>query len=157
MSTMMYENHFEPNAGALGPSITINMIQKAEKALGIKLPVAYIELLSIQNGGRFLRKRFLTTFRTSWAKDHFEVSSLLGIGYDDGLDGQFGSDYLIREWAYPRVGLVIFDTPASGPDVVMLDYSDCGYAGQPSVVYVDEDRIPRRVADSFSGFVSGLV
>lgn len=35
----------------------------------------------------------------------------------------------------------------------MLDYSDCGPEGDPAVVYIDEDRVPRRVAGSFIEFI----
>ena len=46
----------------------------------------------------------------------------------------------------------------AGPDTVMLeDYSDCRPDGEPAVVYVGEDKILRRVADSFGEFIDGLV
>ncbi|WP_433731846.1 SMI1/KNR4 family protein [Actinoplanes sp. CA-051413] len=98
--------------------------------------------------------RHPTSFRTSWAADHFAVDVLLGIGYAEGADAQ--SAYLIAEWDYPDIGVVIGVTPSAGHDTVMLDYSGCGPAGEPAVVYVDEDRLPRRVADSFAQFMSGL-
>jgi hypothetical protein len=46
--------------------------------------------------------------------------------------------------------------PSGGHDAVMLDYSECGPNGEPAVAYIDEDRISRRVADSFAAFLSGL-
>jgi hypothetical protein len=58
---------------------------------------------------------------------------------------------------YPDIGVVIGVTPMAGPDTVMLDYSSVGPGGEPAVVYVGEDRVPRRVADSFGEFVDGLV
>lgn len=64
---------------------------------------------------------------------------------------------MIQEWGYPAVGLVVFDTPAGGHDAVMLDYSACGPAGEPRVVYVDEDRSVLLVADDFGEFVRKLV
>lgn len=36
--------------------------------------------------------------------------------------------------------MVICDTPSAGHDTVMLDYSECGPEGEPSVAYIDEDR-----------------
>ena len=39
----------------------------------------------------------------------------------------------------------------------MLDYTECGPEGEPRVAYVDEDRIPRRIADSFEMFIASLV
>ena len=58
---------------------------------------------------------------------------------------------------YPDIGVVICDTLSGGHDTVMLDYSDSGREGEPAVVYVDEDRIPRRVAGSFAEFLAGMV
>jgi hypothetical protein len=40
---------------------------------------------------------------------------------------------------------------------VLLDYSESGPEGEPAVVYVDEDRVPRRIADSFDEFLQRLV
>ncbi len=37
----------------------------------------------------------------------------------------------------------------------MLDYS--GDGPEPSIVYVDEDREPRRIADTFAEFLANLV
>lgn len=73
------------------------------------------------------------------------------------MDGRYGSQYMIQEWGYPKVGLVVFDTPAGGPDTVMLDNSACGPTGEPRVIYVDEDRTTLLVAESFGEFVRGLV
>ena len=94
---------------------------------------------------------------TSWARDHIQVSSLLGIGYDEGIDGELGSRYLVHEWGYPDIGLVIFDTPSGGHDSVMLDYRECGVLGEPRIVYVDEDREPIVVASAFDEFVARLL
>ncbi|WP_156038378.1 SMI1/KNR4 family protein [Actinoalloteichus caeruleus] len=68
-----------------------------------------------------------------------------------------GSADLIAEWGYPDVGVVICDMPSGGHDVVMLDYSQSGPYGEPSVAYVDEDRIPRTVAGSFEEFLARLI
>ena len=37
----------------------------------------------------------------------------------------------------------------------MLDYS--GGGSEPAVVYVDEDRVPRRIADTFEESLANLV
>ncbi len=97
------------------------------------------------------------TRRTSWASDHIAVAVLLGVGTADGIDGELGSEYLIQEWEYPAVGVVVFGTPSGGHDTVMLDYTQCGSQGEPRVVYVDEDRIPIPVASTFQEFVDALV
>ncbi|MGW4944477.1 SMI1/KNR4 family protein [Actinoplanes sp. NPDC004185] len=137
-----------------GPPLTDDMVRQAEATLGVRLPPAYVDLLRLRNGGVLRDTRHPTSFRTSWAADHFAVDVLLGVGYPEGADAQ--SAYLIAEWGYPDVGVVIGVTPSAGHDTVMLDYSGCGPAGEPAVVYVDDDRLPRRVADSFGQFMSGL-
>lgn len=136
------------------------MVRAAEQDLGVRLPSSYVEMLYVRNGGSLLRSCFPTSYRTSWAPDHFSVKALLGIGGKWGIDsssGLGGSAYLIEEWGYPKIGVVVGLTPSGGHDTVMLDYSNCGPSGEPAIAYVDEDRVPRRVAGSFSAFVEGLV
>ena len=148
---------FEENENGRGPKISDELIAQAERKLGVRLPQAYRELLTDRNGGTPKRRCFRTEHPTSWARDHFQVQTLLGIGYDDGIDGEFGSEYMTQEWGYPAIGVVVFDTPAAGPDTVMLDYSRCGPSGEPRLVYVDDDRSVLPVADNFGEFVAKLV
>lgn len=82
---------------------------------------------------------------------------LLGIGFEQGIDGELGSAYLVQEWGYPEIGVVICDTPSGGHDTVMLDYSECGPSGEPRVVYVDEDRSVLPIAHDFSAFAEALI
>ncbi|MFL5358743.1 SMI1/KNR4 family protein [Archangium sp.] len=139
------------------PKVTEEMLARAQTTLRLRLPLAYVTLLRERNGGVPARRCFRTTAPTSWAPDHIEISRLLGIGFEEGLDGALGSAYLVREWDYPDIGLVICDTPSGGHDTVMLDYSECGPEGEPRVVYVDEDRSVLLLARDFSAFVAGLV
>lgn len=148
---------FSPSSRSLGPVLTDEMVASAERRLGVRLPQAYVKLLAVCNGGPPKRKCYRTPRATSWAPDHFQVQTLLGIGYDSGIDGNFGSDYMIAEWGYPNIGVVVFDTPSAGPDTVMLDYSVHGPHAEPRVVYVDDDGSALVVADTFSNFVSNLV
>lgn len=139
-----------------GPALEPTMIKRAEDALGVRLPTAYLRLLGTRNGGRLIRPCVPTAFPTSWALDHFRVTALLGVGGSAGIETEAGSRYLVAEWQYPDVGVVVADTPSGGHDTVMLDYSECGPSGEPSVVYVDEDRVPRRVAQTFGEFLGLL-
>lgn len=148
---------FEADDTYTGPPVSDAMVQRAQDRLGFRLPSSYISMIMTRNGGVPRRRCFRTEFRTSWAEDHFEINAILGIGGDFGIDADSaGSAYLISEWGYPDVGVVICDTPSGGHDTVMLDYSEVGPQGEPSIVYVDEDRVPRRVAESFTRFVDGL-
>lgn len=150
---------FEDGGFYTGPPLDGAMIQRAEKALGVRLPRSYVEVLFQRNGGVLRRRCCPTTFPTSWASDHFEIRALLGIGGAWGIDSSagHGSANMIDEWDYPKIGVVICDMPSGGHDAVMLDYSQCGPEGEPAVAYVDEDRIPREVAKSFDDLLQGLV
>jgi len=129
------------------------LVAAAELSLGVKLPESYIQLLRMRNGGRPVNRRVCTPFRTSWSRDGFEIHSIIGIGSSLGIDGEYGSRYMIAEWDYPDVGIVIASTPSAGHDTVMLDYSK---GGEPSVIYVDEDRVPRAIAPNFAEFLAAL-
>ncbi|WP_248783822.1 SMI1/KNR4 family protein [Actinoalloteichus caeruleus] len=135
------------------------MVLRAEEDLRVRLPRSYVEVLLLRNGGTPRHRCYPTSFPTSWADDHFEISGIRGIGGFWGIDSTsgHGSSYLISEWDYPEIGVVICDTPSGGHDTVMLDYSECDSEGNPSIAYIDEDRIPRRVARSFDEFLARLV
>lgn len=149
---------FEDEDYYSGPPLDDDMVRRAEADLGERLPRGYVELLFQRNGGVPRHRCCPTTFRTSWSERHFEISAILGIGGSRGIDSSsgVGSAYLIAEWEYPDIGVVICDTPSAGHDTVMLDYSECGPEGEPAVAYIDEDRVPRRVATSFDEFLARL-
>jgi hypothetical protein len=138
-----------------GPPLDNDMVRRAEDSLGVRLPRSYVDVLFQRNGGSLRRGCFPTEFRNSWADDHIEIRALLGIGGQRGIESW--SPAMVAEWGYPDVGVVIGDLPSGGHDTVMLDYSQSGPDGEPAVVYVDEDRVPRRIASSFDGLLSGLV
>jgi hypothetical protein len=143
----------EAHPGAAGEAVIVAALWR----LRFRPPTSYLELLRRQNGGRLQRTRFDTDFATSWAPDHFVVDTLLGVGDAwMALDGEVGSDYMICEWVYPDIGLVVGVTPSGGHDTVMLDYRHSGPQGEPRVAYVDEDRVPRIVADSMTEFLGLL-
>lgn len=96
---------------------------------------------------------FLTPFPTSWAPDHLKISATFGIGGRIAIDD---SKEQIAERGYPDIGVVVCATPSAGHDPVMLDYSGCSPRGEPAVAYVDDDRIPRRLAETLAEFLDGL-
>jgi hypothetical protein len=149
---------FEDDDYYTGPRLATELVERAERRLGVHLPESYVKLLELRNGGVPRRRCVETTFPTSWASDHFEIRAILGVGGPRGIDagdGQ-GSADLVKEWGYPDIGVVICDMPSGGHDAVMLDYSACGPTGSPVVSYVDEDRVPRRIASSFEAFMAQL-
>ncbi|MEF3354110.1 SMI1/KNR4 family protein [Paenibacillus sp. GYB006] len=140
---------------------TDERIESIEKELGYKLPSSYIQLMKQQNGGVPKNTNFPTEDSTSWAEDHIAITGILGIGRekDYSLCGEFGSPFMIEEWGYPDIGVVICDCPSAGHDVVMLDYRACGRDGEPEVVHVDQedDYEITFLADNFEAFIRGLV
>jgi hypothetical protein len=134
------------------------MVGRAEALLAVRLPASYVHLLAERNGGVPHARCFPTDFATSWAPDHIEISAILGIGGAWGIDAEVGgSPYMIEQWGYPDIGVVICRTLSAGHDTVMLDYSGCGPLGEPTVASVDEDRVPRQLASTFTAFINGLI
>jgi len=148
--------NFDESGYYTGPQLTEEMFLRAEERLGCTLPASYLALLRVRNGGRPVRRCYRTPFATTWAPDHFEIEAILGIGGRWGIDSDevISSPAMIEEWGYPMIGVVICEMPSAGHDAVMLDYS--GGGPEPAVVYVDEDRAPRRIAPSFASFLEGL-
>ena len=114
-----------------------------------------------QNGGVPKNTNFPTSEPTSWAEDHIAITGIMGIGRKKSysLCGDLGSPFMIEEWGYPDIGVVICDCPSAGHDVVMLDYRACGKDGEPEVVHVDQedDYEITFLAENFEEFIKGLV
>jgi SMI1-KNR4 cell-wall len=148
------ENYVEPPP-------TDALILEVEQELGYKLPAFYIGLMRQHNGGTPRNTCFPTTEPTSWADDHVAITGISGIGRDKiySLCGQLGSQFMLDEWGYPPIGVCICDCPSAGHDMIMLDYSACGPAGEPTVVHVDQecDYKITFLAPNFETFVRGLV
>lgn len=140
----------------VGDPLTDETLQLSMTRLGRQLPPALVELLREQNGGTLKRQCLPVEFENSWAPDHIGVEALLGLGGERGMDSQFGSAYMIQEWGYPDIGVVFAATPSGGHDALMLNYTNADSVSEPSVVYIDEDRVPRQVAVTFSDFLSRL-
>lgn len=137
------------------------LIASVEEELGYKLPASYIALMKQRNGGIPQNTCFPTKIATSWADDHVAISSIMGIGRDkdESLCGDMGSRFMIEDWGYPDIGIVICDCPSAGHDVVMLDYRHCGKDGEPEVIHVDQESEYEItfLAPDFETFIRGLV
>lgn len=137
-----------------GPPLTDELVRDAEEMLGYKLPAAYLDLLRSQNGGLPRRRCILGGRR------RVEISGLYGVGGWYGVDNpERGSRPMIREWGYPEAGVVIAPTPSGGHEAVMMDYSECGPAGEPRVVHVETEGGAPAVtvlAPDFVSFVAAL-
>ncbi|GHS89188.1 hypothetical protein FACS189487_08940 [Campylobacterota bacterium] len=145
-----------------GEPLTKSAIECAEKELGYKLPASYIELLENKNGGIPKNNRFPTSVPTSWAKDHIAITGILGItDKDHSIVGDYATKFMIEEWGYPEIGIIICDCPSAGHDSIMLDYRDCGKEGEPQVVHVDvemnDESTITFLAKDFETFIRGLM
>ena len=144
-----------------GPPLTAALVRHAEELLSYKLPESYVRLLQTRNGGTPIRDCFPTLGPTSWAEDHIALSGIRGIGGEWGIDSpDLGTIPMIQEWGYPKVGIIVGECPSAGHDVVMLDYSQCGPAGEPQVVHVETERASPQVtvlANDFQAFINGMV
>lgn len=136
------------------------LIKSIEKELGYKLPNSYIAMMKMHNGGMPLKTCFPTKTPTSWSESHVAITGIMGIGRkkDYSLCGSMGSQFMIDEWGYPNIGVVICDCPSAGHDVIMLDYRKCGNYGEPEVVHVDQecDYKITPLAKDFESFIFGL-
>lgn len=153
---------FEWDDGMTNPvAVTTDMVEEAERVVGYVLPASYLAVLARRNGGKPANACFPTDGSTSWADDHIEITGICGIGGKWGIDSdELGSRFMIREWGYPAIGIVVAHCPSGGHDAVMLDYSKCGPRGEPRVVHVDveaDEPIVTFLAKDFLTFIEGLV
>ncbi|MED4562702.1 SMI1/KNR4 family protein [Bacillus altitudinis] len=124
-------------------------IAKAEKKLGVILPVTYKKLILEQNGGYTVHNAFPTTHSNSWAEDHIQFNHLLGIAEDEGI---MDSAYLIKEWELLG-GLVLIN--GDGHTWVAMDYRKT--KENPTIHYFDvEMEEDFKLADSFDEFIERL-
>lgn len=137
------------------------LIAQVEAELGYRLPDSYIELARMRNGGCVERSCYPMSQPTCWAEDHIAITGIYAVGYRStySLCGEYGSNFMIDEWSYPKIGIAIADTPSGGHELIMLDYRKCGSQGEPSVVHVDQeaDYAITEVAPDFATFIRGLV
>jgi hypothetical protein len=143
------------------PAPSNELIARVEADLGYRLPAFYVALMRVRNGGIPRNTCFPTTEATSWADDHIAITSIVGIGYDKlySLCGGLGSQFMLDEWEYPAIGVVVADCPSAGHDLVMLDYRACGPTGEPAVIHIDQesDFAITYLAPNFEAFVRGLL
>lgn len=140
--------------------VTDEQISSVEEQLVFKLPASYINMMKIHNGGIPHATRYPVGQPTSHGKDYIVISGIFGIGRDKpkSLCGKRGSRYMIENYNYPEIGVVICDCPSTG-DAVMLDYRPSGNDGEPEVIYVDRESNNKiiKLADNFEAFIQGLV
>ncbi|HEY4391008.1 MAG TPA: SMI1/KNR4 family protein [Paenibacillus sp.] len=139
--------------------VTDEQISSVEEQLVFKLPTSYIQMMKLHNGGIPRNTRY-SIGSTVHGQNHIVISGFFGIGRDKkkSLCGELGSRYMIENFGYPEIGVVICDCPATG-DAVMLDYRPSGNDGEPEVIYVDRESNNKiiKLADNFEAFTQGLM
>jgi len=149
---------FEPIESAWDcPPLTDDMIEEAQRRLGVLLPASYIEILRVRNGG--LIRKWEHPMHLDILRGNIYMSALYGIGGDNGIDSPYEmyrsrSEFLARQWDLPE-GNVVFSkfghigfsfaydqaVDRSDPPVV-FHYADC---------YPDVVTVP--VAHTFKEFI----
>jgi len=87
------------------PPLTDEMVETAERVLGVKLPRSLIALLRVQNGGYTAGFAHPMSCRTTWAEDHVPLEDLAGIVLDaDHHTAQnlMHTGYMTEEWGLPE-------------------------------------------------------
>lgn len=137
----------------VGEPPTDELIAEIEQELGYKLPTSYIFLMKQHNGGSPINK-CVPGVGT-------EIEGIYGIGRDkpNSLCGRLGSEFWIKEWNYPAIGVAICDTFTAGHDMIFLDYRECGPQGEPKVVHIhqEDDYRITPLADNFEAFIRSLM
>src|ERR1700760_3646793 len=96
----------------IGAPPSDELIASVEQELGgYRLPAAYVDLARRHNGGLVKRNCHPMKERTGWAEDHVAITGLFAIGHTSkySLAGRLGSKFMIEEWGYPPIGVVIAD------------------------------------------------
>jgi hypothetical protein len=91
------------SARGVQPPLTDDMVADAERLLGVRLPVALIELLRVQHGGIVADAwdTFPASAPTSWTDSHVPFDTLAGIGSAVGALSLLDTPYLVGEWGLP--------------------------------------------------------
>lgn len=138
-------------------------VREAEQLLGVLLPLAYLEVLGVQNGGYLYRK----TVQPAERPDQFggSASEYILDGPISGLDpDRWDSlpkllEVARQEWDLPP-GFIPF--AGDGHFWLCLDYRTCGPEGNPRVTHTITSDFPGKppkeflVAETFEALIRGL-
>lgn len=126
--------------------VTDELIERAEKAMGYRIPASYRELLEYRNGGLISEE-----LDESW------LSAIYGISPDpekwNGLEAMF--DNWKNEWEYPDIGIPFGETQSAGHDMYYMDFRATDENGEPRIVRIDNefDNEIHFVADNLADFI----
>ena len=146
-----------------------------EVRMGVKLPASYVELASISQNGGELRRNGVTLFDESGdVYRHVKVSNISAIGHRPGdktipkrMPGHDGFDLPKRFYGKENL-LIIGQNRDANSEFFLLNYMDCGSAGEPNVVFItrkpaygaDNEPMPgdwRYISDKFYWDITSVV
>jgi hypothetical protein len=137
------------------PPLTDAVIKDAEDLLGVILPLEYLDLLRIQNGGYTKGFVFPTEHQTTWAEDHVALDEVFGIGQKEipsGIHNILNTLYMTKEWGLPPNQVLL---AGDGHWWITLDYRK---NRTPTVAWLDvEVGQDYQLAKSFHDFLDGLL
>ena len=137
------------------PPLTDEMVEEAQRQLGVSLPRELIELLRIQNGGYTKGFAHPMTQRTTWSENHVPLDDLAGIVTDpehETAQNILQTEYMTQEWGLPPKQVLL---SGDGHWWITLDYRQ---GGEPSIAWIDvECGEDLQVATTFRAFLAGLV
>lgn len=139
------------------PPLTDDLVAGAEAQLGFTLPLDLIRLLKVQNGGVVAEAWDACPAETNfYADDHVPFDHLYGIEPAGQAETMtlLDTPYLVQEWDLPSP-LVLLS--GQGHYWVALDYRDWGSAGDPPVVWIDNEMDHElKLAPDFCTFIECL-
>lgn len=144
------------------PLLTDIIVAAAEQTLGCKLPPSYLQTLQLRNGGLLYPNHISGNSNIPSVGNHLSLPLLMGLGGKDGIDSLYEgvplNTFLINEWQYPDVGVIICHF---GHIAYMLDYSVCHSPDEPQIIFANREwsSSPDEfivVSRNFTDLISGL-
>lgn len=129
------------------PTLTEDVLNEVETRLGVKLPMDYLEVICVQNGG-YVEQRDLPVIWNG-LEDIALVDSIAGVGLHKGL---IESKALLKEWGVEDERLIAF--AGDGHFFLAFDYRD---GPHPNIAFIDTDTEQIDILfDSFQQFTEAL-
>lgn len=126
----LFDNESEYGKGLTFAPVTDELIERAEKTMGYRIPASYRELLKFRNGGL-----------TSIALENSWLTNIYGISPDpkkwNGLEEMF--DNWKNGWEYPDIGIPFGETQSAGHDMYYMDFRKTDETGEPRIVRIDNE------------------
>ncbi|MEJ2046471.1 MAG: SMI1/KNR4 family protein [Reinekea sp.] len=141
--------------------ITNMVIDNVERTLGVKLPSAYIQLMTRWNGGGFPESYQILiegdvpeNLKYYLGDGFWELNQLAGIsGKDDSYNSIIYTAQTAHEWGIPRE-VIAFD--GDGHTWLAFDYRDSIH--EPKIIFIESDEFKSfDISRNFRSFIERLI